>query len=73
MTQDGFPAVFCSFGLVVLSGSLINNNNNNNNNNHNNHNNNNDDDNNNSKILPSPYGAFLGYNEPIIQVEHNIV
>ena len=64
MTQDGFPAVFCSFGLVVLSGSLVNNSN---------HNNNNNDDNNNSKILPSPYGAFLGYNEPIIQVEHNIV
>ena len=65
MTQDGFPAVFCAFVQVVLSGSLVNNNNNNNNND--------DDNNNNSKILPSPYGAFLGYNEPIIQVEHNIV
>ena len=65
MTQDGFLAVFCSFVLVVLSGALVTN-----------------SSSSSSSycvivvvniILLSPYGIFQGYNEPIIQMEHNIV
>ena len=64
MTQDGFLAVFCSFVLVVLSGALVTN------------------SSSSSSycvivvvniILLSPYEIFQGYNEPIIQMEHNIV
>ena len=65
MTQDGFPAVFCSFVLVVLSGSVVNNNNNNNNNNSS------SSSSSNYRINNSlPYGVFQRYNEPIIQMEH---
>ena len=65
MTQDGFPAVFCSCVLVVLSGSVVNNNNNNNNNNSS------SSSSSNYRINNSlPYGVFQRYNEPIIQMEH---
>ena len=67
MTQDGFPAVFCSFVLVVLSGSVVNNNNNNNNNN----NSSSSSSSSNYRINNSlPYGVFQRYNAPIIQMEH---
>ena len=58
MTQDGFPAVFCSFVLVVLSGSVVNNNNNN------------SSSSSSSSNNSLPYGVFQRYNEPIIQMEH---
>ena len=62
MTQDGFPAVFCSFVLVVLSGSVVNNNNNNSSS---------SSSSSNYRINNSlPYGVFQRYNEPIIQMEH---
>ena len=70
MTQDGFPAVFCSCVLVVLSGSVVNNNNNNNKNNNNN-NSSSSSSSSNYRINNSlPYGVFQRYNEPIIQMEH---
>ena len=66
MTQDGFPAVFCSFVLVVLSGSVVNNNNNNNNSSSSS-----SSSSSNYRINNSlPYGVFQRYNEPIIQMEH---
>ena len=56
--------MFCSFVLVVLSGSVVNNNNNNNNNSS-------SSSSSNYCINNSlPYGVFQRYNEPIIQMEH---
>ena len=67
MTQDGFPAVFCSFVLVVLLGSVVNNNNNNNNNSSSSS----SSSSSNYCINNSlPYGVFQRCNEPIIQMEH---